>query len=356
MKRIYTDLYPQIIHPLNLWAAYKKAARGKRYQPAAAGFEYDLEANLIELEQELKGGTYQPGAYTNFYIQSPKRRLISAAPFRDRVVQHALMNVIEPLFERQFIFDSYANRKAKGTHLALDRCTAFMRRYRFVMHCDVLQFFPSIDHQILCSILDQTVGDPQVRGLMRKIIFSGADIQTLEYDLQYFPEDALFSPLRPRGLPIGNLTSQHWANVCLNELDQFAKRSLKIKAYIRYVDDILLFANQKQDLLNWRKEIIKFLQSLRLKLHENQAQPRPVGTGIPFLGFIVFPTHRRLKHANGFAFQRRYRDLQMRVKSGKIPQKEFTARILSWINHASHGDTWGLRKAILNSQPDQRYE
>lgn len=123
MKRIYTDLYQNICHPLNLWTAYKKAARGKRYRPAAAAFNYDLERNLIEMEQELISETYLPGTYHNFHIQSPKRRLISAAPFRDRVVHHALMNIIEPLFERQFIYDSYANRNGKGTHAALDRCT-----------------------------------------------------------------------------------------------------------------------------------------------------------------------------------------------------------------------------------------
>ncbi len=119
MAKRYFFLYNKVIHPLNIWAAYKNAARGKRYKPAAAYFEYDLEENLIEIERELKSETYQPGGYHSFEIQKPKRRLINAAPFRDRVVHHALMNVIEPLFERQFIFDSYANRKGKGTHHAL---------------------------------------------------------------------------------------------------------------------------------------------------------------------------------------------------------------------------------------------
>ncbi len=211
-KRCF-DLYKNICHPLNLWAAYKNAARGKRYRPAAAAFEYDLERNLIELEEDLRNETYRPGVYHNFQIQSPKRRLISAAPFRDRVVHHALMNVIEPLFERQFIFDSYANRKGKGTHAALDRCTYFLRRHRYVMHLDVRQFFPSIDHEILLSILSRTIGDEKTLGLIRKIVSSGEGVQADEYEMQYFPGDSLFAVLRPRGLPIGNLTSQHWANV-----------------------------------------------------------------------------------------------------------------------------------------------
>jgi len=347
MGKRYYRLYDKICHPLNLWAAYKQAARGKRYRPAAAVFEYDLERNLIELEEELKSETYQPGPYHNFQIQSPKRRLISAAPFRDRVVHHSLMNIIEPLFERQFIHDSYANRKGKGTHLALDRCTHFLRRYRYVMHCDVRQFFPSIDHQILSATLYRTIGDPQAQALVTKILASGAGIQSDEYEMTFFPSDTLFDAARPRGLPIGNLTSQFWANVYLNELDQFVKRRLKIRAYLRYVDDLLLFADDKADLHRWRLEIIVFLQTLRLTLHENTAQPRPAQTGVPFLGFIVFPDHRRLKPANGYAFQRRYKAMRRSLQSGEITEKEMTARVQAWVNHASHGDTWGLRRCLL---------
>ena len=220
MSKRYYFLYDKIIHPLNIWHAYKKAAKGKRYRPSAAVFEYDLEKNLIEIERELKDETYQPGGYHSFEIQKPKRRLINAAPFRDRVVHHALMNVIEPLFERQFIFDSYANRKGKGTHAALDRCTYFLRRHQYVMHLDVRQFFPSIDHEILRLILSRTIGDVKVMNLVEKIIASGAGVQAGEYDMVYFPKDNIFAANRPRGLPIGNLTSQHWANVYLNELDQ----------------------------------------------------------------------------------------------------------------------------------------
>ncbi|MCB0226520.1 MAG: hypothetical protein KDI02_22700 [Anaerolineae bacterium] len=141
MAKTYKNLYNQLGVPLNLWAAYKQAAKGKRSQPTVAAFEYDLEAHLLSLEYELRDKTYQPGDYHNFTIDVPKRRLISAAPFRDRVVHHALMNVIEPLFERQFIHDSYANRLGKGTHKAVDRCTYYLRRHKYVMHCDVKQFF-----------------------------------------------------------------------------------------------------------------------------------------------------------------------------------------------------------------------
>lgn len=348
MTKRYFDLYETVCHPLNLWAAYKNAARGKRYQPAAASFEYELEKNLIELENELKEETYLPGGYHNFIIQRPKRRLISAAPFRDRVVHHALMNLIEPLFERQFIFDSYANRIGKGTHAALDRCTYFIRRHRYVMHLDVRQFFPSIDHEILLSILSRTIGDKKAMNLVEKIVASGVGVQADEYEMQYFPGDDLLSVQRPRGLPIGNLTSQHWANVYLNELDQFAKRTLKIRAYIRYVDDILLFSDDKAALHAWQKQIIAYLQALRLTLHENSAQPEQAKDGIPFLGFIVFFDHRRLKRSNGIAFQRRLKTLYSHYVKEEMTFQDLSQRVQSWVNHAGFGDTWNLRRKLLS--------
>lgn len=349
MGKTYFNLYEQIYHPHNLWQAYKSARRGKRYKPAAAYFEFDLEKNLLELGQELAKETYQPAGYHSFRIDKPKRRLVNAAPFRDRVTHHALMQVIEPLFERQLIFDCYANRKGKGTHKALDRCTYFLRRHAYVMHLDVRQFFPSIDHQVLLSILSRTIGDPSVLDLSRKIINSGNGIQAAEYDMAYFPGDDLFAIHRSRGLPIGNLTSQHWANVYLNELDQYVKRKLKCKAYLRYVDDMVLFSDNKKQLQTWRSNIIDFLQYLRLTIHEESAQARPVRTGITFLGFQVFSNYRRLKPANGYAFQRRLKQMVFQTQAGLLTQKDLTCRLQSWINHASYGDTWGLRQSILTS-------
>jgi retron-type reverse transcriptase len=347
MRKAFYNLYPRVCAPDNIWQAYRQAARGKRMQPTVAAFEYDLEAHLLNLEAELGAQTYTPGGYTNFLIGVPKRRLISAAPFRDRVVHHALMNVIEPLFERQFIYDSYANRKGKGTHRALDRCTYFMRRYRYVMHCDVRQYFPSVDHQILRAILARTIGDAAVLGLIDKILASGVGVQAEEYTMVYFPGDDLFAVHRPRGLPIGNLTSQHWANVYLNELDQYVKRVLQCPAYLRYVDDLVLFADDTRTLLAWREAIIVFLQTLRLTLHETRAQPRPVEIGLPFLGFIVFPDHRRLKRRNGIAFQRRLKTLAARWRAGEIETGQLHARVQGWLNHARYGDTYGLRRAVL---------
>jgi hypothetical protein len=168
-----SDLYEEVCAWYNLYMAWLGAARGKRGREPAARFEYHLEDNLLQLQEELQGKTYRPGPYDSFYIHEPKRRLISAAPFRDRVVHHALCNVIGPPFERRFIADSYANRIGKGTHRALDRCQGFARRYRYVLQCDVRQFFPSIDHGVLEGILGRVIGDPDVMGLVERILESG---------------------------------------------------------------------------------------------------------------------------------------------------------------------------------------
>ena len=341
-------MYQQLHSWENLLLAYRKASKGKRGHANVAEFEYRLEDNLLELQHELRAKTYAPGKYHSFYIHDPKKRLISAAPFRDRVVHHALCNLIEPLFEQSFIFDSYANRIGKGTHKALDRVTQFARRIRYVLTCDIRQFFPSIDHEVLFDTLRTKIEDKNVLWLVEKILQSGIGILSEEYEMIYFPGDTLFAAHRPRGLPIGNLTSQFWANCYLNPFDHFVQRELHCKAYVRYVDDFLLFSNDKGELFEWRGRIIQRLQQFRLTLHENKAQARPVTEGIPFLGFSVFPTHRRLKQRKGIAFQRKYRRLLLAYHGGKIARDQLTASAQGWVNHVRYGDTWNLRRAILN--------
>ena len=240
-----TGCYADVYRWDNLYAAYRQAARGKRGRGPAARFEYRLEDNLVRLQEQLATHTYRPGAYVHFFIHEPKRRLISAAPFRDRVVHHALCNIIEPAFEASFIGHSYANRVGKGTHRCLDTCQGWMQRYRYVLQCDLRQYFPSIDHRILQRTLDRRIQDGDLRRLIALILRSGAGALAGEYDMVYFPGDDLFAVNRPRGLPIGNLTSQFWANCYLNEFDHFVTRELGCAAYLRFVDDFLLFANDK---------------------------------------------------------------------------------------------------------------
>lgn len=339
-------MYQQLYSWENLLLAYKLSSRGKRGKPNVALFEHRLEDNLVRLQEELLTQTYSPRPYTSFYIHEPKKRLISAAPFRDRVVHHALCNLIEPIFERSFISDSYANRKCKGTHLAINRVQRLARRYPYVLQCDIKQFFPSIDHMILKGILARKIQDKGVIWLIDRILESGINVLSEEYDMVYFPGDDISAIRRPRGLPIGNLTSQFWANCYLNIFDHFVKRELGCKGYVRYVDDYVLFGKDKAALWQWKESIRKRLARLRLTIHPG-IHPRPVKEGIPFLGFIIYPHKRRLKRRKGVHFVRRLRHLICGYHEGKVPLERIAASVLGWVNHVRYGNTIGLRKSIF---------
>ena len=323
--------------------AYHKAACGKRGKQAAAAFEHQLADRLLWLQAELIGGTYRPGPYQHFTIHEPKRRLISAAPFRDRVVHHALCNVIEPRFEALFHPHSYANRVGKGTHRAIDRLQAYACRYRYVLRLDIVQHFPSLDHAVLKEILFRVIHDEQLRWLIDTILQSGDGVLVGEYDMVCFPGDDVLAPLRPRGLPIGNLTSQFWSNCYLNPLDWFVTRQLGCPAYLRYVDDMALFSDSKRQLARWREQIVDYLTRLRLTIHQESGQPFPVTVGIPWLGFVIYPTHRKLKARNVVAFRRRLERNISLYRAGQITFGELDSSVQGWINHVRYGDTWGLR-------------
>ena len=339
-------MYDHLTSWSNLLLAYRRASKGKRAQPSVATFEHRLEDQLFALQEELRSHTYRPGAYTSFYIHEPKRRLISAAPFRDRVVHHALCHLIEPIFERTFVTESFANRIGKGTHRALNRAQELARRYPFVLQCDVRQFFPSIDHALLRDILAKKITDPHVLGLVDHILDGGKGVPSEEYTMVYFSGDDLFAINRPRGLPIGNLTSQFWANVYLNPFDHYVKRSLRCRGYVRYVDDMLLFGDDPSTLWTWKQAVEKRLAHLRLTIHPG-AQPRPVREGIPFLGFTVFPNRRRLKRRKGVHFQRRLKALLFAFMNGEIREEQLSASIHGWVNHVRYGNTRGLQQAVL---------
>jgi RNA-directed DNA polymerase len=320
-------------------------SKSKRLKPDVARFNLNQEDELLQLQRELFEGTWVPGEYREFIVHEPKRRLISAAPYRDRVVHHALCNIIEPIFERGFIHDSYANRCGKGTHRAIQRCTQFARNNRYVLKADIRKYFPSIDHQILLSLLAKKIKDVDVLALSEKIISSAAETHE---SLIYYPGDDLLTPLlRRRGIPIGNLTSQFFANVYLNSMDHFIKRALKCCAYVRFCDDFLLFHSDKSVLVELKTRLADYLSCLRLSLHDNKTQIFPVAQGIPFLGFTVYPDYRKLNRASALRFKRRLKRLQNAYAQEEITLKDVGRRIQSWINHAAFGDTYGLRRALL---------
>lgn len=347
MSKQYTSTYAAIHDWENLYLSYRKAAKGKRSGQAAATFEYRLEDNLIALRNELADESYQPLAYSHFTIHEPKRRLISAADFRDRVVHHALCNVIASTFERSFIHHSYANLEGKGTHRAIDMCQEWAKRYRYVLQLDIQQFFPAIDHAILKRILFRRIQDGKIRKLIKKILVSGAGVHRESYDMVYFPDDDLFAIQRPRGLPIGNLTSQFWANCYMNEFDHFVTRDLGCSAFLRYVDDFCLFANDPKQLRTWRSAIVERLADYRLTIHSRRAFIREATHGIPFLGFVIYPTHRLLKRRKGIHYRRRLRSLLREYKEGEMGREPVINSVEGWINHVRYGDTWGLRRTII---------
>ena len=328
-----SDTYAQVCAWDNLLSAYRKAASGKRGGSVVSAFERGVADRLIALQDDLTTGDYVPGEYTHFVVHDPKVRLISAAPFRDRIVHHALCNVVEPRFERGFIEDSYANRVGKGTHRAVDRLQQFARHFRYVLRLDIVQHFPALDHQVLLAILARRIPEADVMALVAQIVASGGGIH----------DDGDSG----RGLPIGNLTSQFWSNCYLDPLDHFIKRELRCKGYVRYVDDMALFADCKAQLWAWKRAVLDRLVALRLGVHENAAQALPVTCGIPWLGFVVYPDHRRLKARNAVKFTRRLRARWADYCAGRCTFAEFDASVQGWVNHVRYADTWGLREHVL---------
>lgn len=239
----------------------------------------------------------------------------------------------------------------KGTHRAIDQLQTYARQYRYVLRLDIVQHFPSLDHAILQRELFRFIQDEQVRRLINVILSSGEGVLATEYDMVYFPGDSLLAALRPRGLPIGNLTSQFWSNCYLNPLDWFVTRQLGCRAYLRYVDDFALFADSKAQLQQRRAVVIRFLASLRLTVHTEAAQVIPVAGGIPWLGFVVYPDHRRLKRRNVVQFRQRLERNISLYQQQRISFAELDASVQGWINHVRYGDTWGLRRSLLQAHP-----
>ena len=352
--KTHNRLFQKIYAFENLLNAARKAQRGKRFQDPVARFNFHLEKELYRLQTELQTQTYRPGPYHEFHIYEPKLRKISAAPYRDRVVHHALCNIIEPIFDPTFIFDSYACRKGKGTHKAVDRFTAFNRKNTYVLKCDIKKYFPSIDHEILKTLFRRKIRDAHVLWLLDLIVDNS---NPQEYVHEYFEGDDLLTPLnRRRGIPIGNLTSQFFANIYLNGFDHFVKEGLRCRYYIRYMDDFVVLDKDKAHLHQVKHEMAGYLAQLRLKLHTHKCQVFPIKDGTDFLGYQVFPTHRRLRPSSVRRARRRLRVLREDYESGKISWQDVNHSVQSWLGHVKHADTYGLRRAIFSQTVFRRSE
>lgn len=296
------------------------------------------------MQAELKTGTYQPGQFRSHWIYRPKKRLISAAPYRDRVVHHALMNILELILDRHFHPESYACRKDKGTHAAANRLQFFMKRYRYALQCDIRKFFPSIDHQVLKDTFRRLIKDKSTLWLMDMIVDHSNEQESA---VSWFEGDDLFSPLeRRRGLPIGNLTSQWFANWMLNDLDHYVSSHLGIGGYVRYCDDFILLHNEIGVLNDAMGEIEDFLGSKRMRMHSRKLFIKPVLAGLTFVGYRIWPTHRFVRKDNVKRFRRRMRWLRNAYSKGMIDWEDIKPRLDSWLGHVKHTDSRRLIRRL----------
>lgn len=333
----------------NLFEAARRARRGKGRRPDVEEWWQHRAANLGRLRERLLSGDWYPAPYRTFEIREPKRRLISAAPFEDRVVHHALCNLLAPVLEHRFIARSYSCQRGKGTTAARECCRRLTNSHAFVLKCDIRKFFPSIDHEIL---LAQLCGWVKCRGaweLIRRIVASHQTGPEIPAD--FFPGDDLVAALvRPRGLPIGNLTSQLWANFHLDGLDHWITETQGHGAYVRYTDDFLLYGNEKRRLWDLRDGIREQLAGLRLRLAEPKSRLLATREGVPFCGFRFLPGHRpRVLGATKRRFERRRYHL---AAAGDY--RRLTQAVFAWYQFSREGNSEGLRRAYAQWSLDPR--
>jgi len=313
----------------NLYRAYLDCRRKKRGKNSALAFEVNAEQHLLELTQELADRTYRPSPSFCFVAKNDKHREVFAAEFRDRVVHHFLVRRLEKIWEPVFIYDSFACRKGKGTHGAVERLRSFTRkatanetRRAWFAELDIRAFFPSIDRDILLSLILSRLQNDELRWLSEVLILHDPAADPVftcspEKWKDVPAHKSLFSVPSGKGLPIGNLTSQFFANVYLNGLDQFVKHTLKARWYIRYVDDLIFLHRDRGTLREWVGEIQSYLQKrLKLDLHPHRQKVLPVGNGMDFVGYIVRPSHlyirRRVAHKCKIAIATQTRNMLRR--------------------------------------------
>jgi RNA-directed DNA polymerase len=333
MKR-YGYLYNQMCSFSTLYAASHRALKGHKSNAEAAEFCFNLDRELDKLQRELKENSYQPQEYHYFEIYEPKQRTISVASFRDRVVHHALIATIEPIFEKSFIHHSYATRKNKGSLAAIKQAQRFLRRYDWYLKLDIRKYFDSIDHQVLMSLLKRKIKDGDVLQLCAKILATGAQGSEV---------------IKPIGLPIGNLSSQFFANVYLDSFDHFVLEDLHFPM-IRYMDDILLFADDKTSLKTALKSCESYLQDdLQLIIKEGSVLLNTRVHGLPFLGFRIFPELIRLQAVNAKRMVAKIKLRQYEYETGLIDEEALYRSVQSMLAFADYADSHQLVKRISST-------
>lgn len=324
MKR-HGNLYEKLTTMENLHLAWQEARRGKSSKGAVQRFELDPETNLARIRESLVQKTYQPSPYKTKMIYEPKKRLIYILPFDpDRIVHHALMQVIEPIWTRLFIADSYACIRKRGLHAGSRRTMEFVRRNRYCLKMDISKFYPSVDHAIMFDIIQQKIKCPDTLDLFHKIIYSIPD---------------------GKNVPIGNYTSQWMGNLYLSELDMFVKHTLRVKDYIRYCDDFLLFHDDKAVLNHAAREIETFLAD-RLALKLSKCDLFPVSRGVDFLGYRHFPGYVLLRKSTSIRIRRRLGKLSGLLAAGRITLDRFRGSVASVNGWMKWANTQNFRLAV----------
>lgn len=349
--KTYNKLYEKTYSIENLRLAFKKARKRKSKKDYIINFESNLNKNLRQLHSELKNKIYQPTKLKKFVVRDPKTRTIHASIFRDRVVHHAIINILKPILAKTFIYDSFASRKNKGTHRAIKRFEYFLRKVSsngrkikkpfnnnsirgFVLKADIKHYFATISHEILISILKKNIKDEDFIDLIKLVL------------------DNFDTKIKGYGVPLGNYTSQFFANVYLNKLDYFVKHRLKAKYYIRYVDDFVIFHKDKKVLEEYLIKINKYLTYLRLELHPQKSEIYPLRNGTTFLGYRIFYNYKLLRKRNQKQFFNKLRRNIELYQEGLINKEKLESFLHGWFGYSKFANTYKLRQKILNLIPE----
>ncbi len=331
--------YSNIISIENIFQAFTEFKKGKGKRVDIQIFERNLEDNLFELHQGLKEKTYRHGSYKAFYVRDPKVRHIHKASVQDRIVHHLVSKVLEITFEPKFFAHSYSCRKEKGTHKAIREFVKLTRKTSknntsalFALKCDIKKFFASIDHEVLLKLLQSSFKDKDFLWLLNEITRS-------------FQTDNTVS----KGMPIGNLTSQLFANIYLNPLDQYMKHVLKVKYYIRYADDFVILSEEKNYLENLTPKIEKYLSSkLKLKLHPNKVAIINYYLGIDFLGYVVFPHFVLPRTKTKKRIFRKLSEKSDLFKNDRLSYESLNQSLQSYLGYLLHADAFKMSEEIKN--------
>lgn len=335
MPTTHGELWGRIISWENLLQAHYAARKGKRYRPETLRFGRNLEENITNIHNHLVWKSWRPSPWRQFWVYEPKSRLIQAPPYADRIVHHALVDVVEPFFEKKMVYHSYACRRDKGTHQAAARVQHDLRvatrnwGRAYVLQADISKYFPSINHDILIRVLARTIRDPDTLWLCDQIIrHSGYD---------------------HRGIPVGALTSQLFANVYLDQLDHRVKDDWGIRFYTRYMDDFVIVGRSKRDLWDLLHRIEAYLTTdLHLTLNPKTCIYPATGKLVDFVGYRTCTTHVLPRKRNVKRARRLFRVLSKKYRAGEIDMGYIHPRVMSFLGYVKHCDASRTTRAVLD--------